>query len=581
MRNISEDYKQQRYRIFSKALNLPLPDRRAFLDQACGNDTTLRREVEALLATENQPTADGVLNTLAPVKFANVLAQNQEATAMSSQPLILNGRYEIPDPSQPLGEGGFGKVYLAHDRNLHNRRVVVKTLKLTQDPKTNEYITRKFHGDIDALSRFRHPNLVGIQDQGTLPGGDDPFFVMDLIEGESLRDAMKRGRLDFARIARIIQQAGYALSYAHERGVHHRDLKPDNIMLRREDDSVVLIDFGISTVQEWKQATRGAATDKTILVGTAEYMAPEQIRGEPEAASDIWALDVISFELLTGQLPFAVPRDAQTGQVQWPRFSEMLKAGVQARPSVLCPHLPTAAEPVILKSLVFDPPARHTEARQFGDALAAVLRTAQPDPPSQPPTEVMPSLTAEITEPLDGKAVSSGLPLPKLSWQGLRTLATPTNRIWPRLMSEAKVRGIGGKPGHAPRRFRQGDRLRLVIDSDWEGHLLLLDEGPEGIIYCLCPSLFALDTRLCRVRSELPQSGACDDAFEITGDTLGREHLLAIVSDVPLGLDWLPRDPQQPARVLNQGDINVLLARLRGLDRDRWMVLSAYFDVVA
>lgn len=71
------------------------------------------------------------------------------------------------------------------------------------------------------------------------------------------------------------------------------------------------------------------------------------------------------------------------------------------------------------------------------------------------------------------------------------------------------------------------------------------------------------------------------DAFEITGDTTGREHLLAIVSDAPLGLDWLPRDPQQPARVLNQNDINLLLSRLRGLDRNRWMALSTYFDVVA
>lgn len=429
--------------------------------------------------------------------------------------MILNGRYLIPDPGQPFKEGGFGKVYLAQDLNLHSRQVIVKTLKPTNDLKTDEYMKQKFHGDIDALTRFRHPNLIGILDQGTLPDSGDPFFVMDWIEGESLRDAMKRGRLDFARIARIIQQAGRALSYAHERGVYHRDLKPDNLMLRREDDSVVIIDFGIATVQEWKQATRGAATDKTMLVGTAEYMVPEQIRGKPEAASDIWALDVISFELLTGQLPFTVLRDANSGQVQWRRLSELHQSGVSVPLSVLCPQLPAAVEPIIRKSLAFDPPARHAEARHFGEALAVALTAkmmaAQPDASSQPATEIIPGPTAEITEPLDGNVFSPGAasavsPVHSLqSLQSLRSIASPTNRIQPRLVSEAKVRGLGGKPGSAPRRFRQGDRLRLVIDSDWGGYLLLLDEGPEGIIYCLCPSLFAPDTRLRREPIELPR----------------------------------------------------------------------------
>lgn len=556
--------------------------RAAFLDQACGGDEELRREVEARIIANQRADQEGFISTPAIAQFAKLPGQDPSGTTTGGNSMILNNRYLISDPRQPFKEGGFGKVYLAQDLNLHSRLVVVKTLKLTGDPKTDEYLKRKFRGDIDALTRFRHPHIVGILDRGTMPDSGDPFLVMDWIEGDSLRDVIRRERLDFARIARIIQQAGHALSYAHERGVHHRDLKPDNLMLRREDDSVVLIDFGIATVQEWKQATRGASPAKTMLVGTAEYMAPEQIGGEPEAASDIWALDVISFELLTGQLPFAVPRDAQTGQVQWRSFSEVLRSGVRVAPSVLCPHLPAAAEPVILKSLAFDPPARHAQAREFGDALAVALTakmmTAQSNPPSQSLTEVITKPTAEITEPINGKAVSPGVVLPTLDWQGLRSTASPTTRIWPRLVSEARVRGMGAKPQH---RYRQGDRLRLVIDSEWEGHLLLLDEGPEGIIYCLCPSLFAPDTRLRRQRSELPQAAACADAFEITGDQTGREHLLAIVSDEPLGLDWLPRDPQEPARVLSEDDTNALLARLRGLDRSHWQAFSTYFDVVA
>src|SRR5262249_2816100 len=103
---------------------------------------------------------------------------------------------------------------------------------------------------------------------------------------------------------------------------------------------------------------------------------------------------------------------------------------------------------------------------------------------------------------------------------------------------------------------------------------------PEGIIYCLCPSLFAPDTRLRRERIELPQAGTCDVAFELSGDTLGREHLLAIVSEEPLGLDWLPRDSQTPARLLNEAGIRAMLVRLRDLGQDRWVALATYFDVV-
>ena len=138
---------------------------------------------------------------------------------------------------------------------------------------------------------------------------------------------------------------------------------------------------------------------------------------------------------------------------------------------------------------------------------------------------------------------------------------------------------MGAKPGSAPRRFSQGDHLRLAVDSDWEGHLLLLDEGPEGIVYCLCPSLFAPDTHLRRGFSELPQPGACDNAFEITGEVYGREYLLAIVSDEPLGLDWQSNDPQQPARELSQSDLDTLSARLRALDESRWRAFTTHFEI--
>ena len=128
-------------------------------------------------------------------------------------------------------------------------------------------------------------------------------------------------------------------------------------------------------------------------------------------------------------------------------------------------------------------------------------------------------------------------------------------------------------------RFRLGSRLCLVIESPQDGHLLLLDEGPEGTIYCLCSSHFASDTVLPRGRSLYPQAGSQYDAFVLTG-TPGREELLAIISDAPLGLDWMPGNAKDPARVLSHADIRALLARLQRLDSNRWTALSTYFDVM-
>ena len=109
---------------------------------------------------------------------------------------------------------------------------------------------------------------------------------------------------------------------------------------------------------------------------------------------------------------------------------------------------------------------------------------------------------------------------------------------------------------------------------------MLLDEGPEGIIYCLCPSWFAPDTRLRAGRSYLPQEGSRYDSFAVTGKP-GREHLLAIITEEPLGLDWMPSDPKIPVRTLSQDDINTLLKTLQDLEGDCWTALSTYFDLLA
>jgi RNA polymerase sigma factor (TIGR02999 family) len=288
-----------------------------------------------------------------------------EALAMSEKPMILNNRYSI---ERELGRVGLGVVYLAHDLKLHSRRVVVKVLQ--EEIGYNDYWKRKFRQEIEALARFENPHIVGILDIGELPGGES-FFIMAYVEGVNLRSVMKGEGMEFARVVRLVRQIGQAPSYAHDRFVYHRDLKPGNIMLQRAEDEefIILIDFGTATVKESQPATRST---KTAITGTPEYMAPEQTRGEPSAASDIYALGVIAYEMLTGRQPFAVPRN-ERGEPLLAELYKVQQAGVKVRPKDLRSDLPEAAQAAILKALSFDPKDRHPRARDFSEALARAL----------------------------------------------------------------------------------------------------------------------------------------------------------------------------------------------------------------
>jgi hypothetical protein len=192
----------------------------------------------------------------------------------------------------------------------------------------------------------------------------------------------------------------------------------------------------------------------------------------------------------------------------------------------------------------------------------------------------------EVPNAVPAQPIARPTPLAQ-GLEGLRALARFTDQIWPvpadrvhRGITRSGLRDLGAPQDDVQHGHRLGSRVCLAIESDRTGHLLLLDEGPSGKIYCLCPSSFAPDTRLAVGRTYLPQRGARYDAFEVSGQP-GREHLLAILTDEPLGLDWMPNDQNVPARVLSPADINTLLARLRELEGDRWTALSTYFDVIA
>jgi hypothetical protein len=271
-------------------------------------------------------------------------------------------RYRIV---RELGRGGIGIVYLAHDLQLHSRPVVIKVLQQAVEESANSaWFRKKFQQEIEALARINHPGIIGVLDSGKLDDGK-PFFVMPFVEGISLRSAMIQRQFTLPRLAEIVRQISNALSAAHDKGVWHRDLKPENIMLERfsEDEELVrIIDFGIASV---KASQVSPLKSGTHVVGTPGYMAPEQLRGNPTAASDIYALGIITWELLTGTLPFN-----ETSLVE---LYEAQKSGVSMRPTQLRTDLPESVNQVLMKVLAFAEEDRFSQAREFGEAMAQAL----------------------------------------------------------------------------------------------------------------------------------------------------------------------------------------------------------------
>jgi serine/threonine protein kinase len=273
---------------------------------------------------------------------------------------ILNGRYLIQNE---IKRGGMGVVYLALDQQLHSRPVVIKVL--LEEAFQSEYVVQKFRQEVEALSRIDHPGIVGIIDAGELQNGK-PFIIMQYVEGVTLRSAISPEGMNLERAAELLKQIGRALAAAHNRGILHRDLKPDNIMLQNlghGEEQVKIIDFGIAKV---KDSVIAPSTSLNLSPGTVAYMAPEQLNGRPiTAATDIYALGAITYEMVTGRKPF----NPETGF----ELLQMQQSGVRVKPADLRPSLPGKAQDVILKALSFAPVDRHPTPREFADAFAAAI----------------------------------------------------------------------------------------------------------------------------------------------------------------------------------------------------------------
>jgi tetratricopeptide (TPR) repeat protein len=288
--------RQQEEEIFEAAVQLPPPQRAAYLETACGADAVLRERIEHLLSALER--ANPLLKEAPPSGSQGFLVSAQSV----EKPGDRIGRYKL---LEQIGEGGCGVVYVAEQEEPVRRRVALKIIKLGMDTKQ---VIARFDAERQALAMMDHPNIAKIHDAGATETGR-PYFVMELVRGVRITDYCDQNQLPPRERLDLFIQICRAIQHAHQKGVIHRDIKPSNILVTVNDGVAVpkVIDFGIA------KATQGRLTDQTVytafeqFIGTPAYMSPEQASMtslDIDTRSDIYSLGVLLYELLTGKTPF-------------------------------------------------------------------------------------------------------------------------------------------------------------------------------------------------------------------------------------------------------------------------------------
>lgn len=283
-----------------------------------------------------------------------------------SLPRLLGGRYQL---DAKLGAGGMGVVYRASDLTMH-RSVAVKLIRGVDGVALDEEVAGRFLREAKNTARIQHEHIIEVFDLGRSDQGD-MYFVMELLEGESLSSKLRRdGKLPVSVAVHIARQMCAALNVAHAAGIIHRDLKPANVMLIERagrGDYVKVLDFGVAKSYTPDQQTQ--LTHTGMLVGTVEYMAPEQIMGRTvDGRTDIYALGVVMYRMFTGKAPF---RDGGV--------PALIHAHLNVFPKPMtdtAPEIPGALDRVVLRCLAKQPEQRYESMEEVSRALASALEPA-------------------------------------------------------------------------------------------------------------------------------------------------------------------------------------------------------------
>jgi serine/threonine protein kinase len=327
-------------------------ERAAFLKEACRDDEELRREVESLLAHEK--SAVDFIEAPAFEVVARLMAHDKVDRSETDR-LLIGKTIAHFRVLEKLGAGGMGEVYRARDVRL-DRIVAIKVLP--RGELANEEAQRRFQREARLISKLSHPHICTIYDVGS--EGGLQFIVMEYLEGETLASRLARGPLPFAQILQHGIEIADALEKAHRAGIIHRDLKPGNIMLTKA--GAKLLDFGLARIARPEPAAtmsaiagqptvESAVTGTGSIIGTLQYMAPEQLEGrETDARTDIFAFGSVLYEMATGQRAFQ-------GKSQ----ASMIAAILSSEPTPLLqlsPLSPPALDRLVRTCLAKDPDQR-------------------------------------------------------------------------------------------------------------------------------------------------------------------------------------------------------------------------------
>lgn len=318
---------------------------------------------------------------------------------MTAEPRVLSGRYRI---DELIGRGGMASVYRGYDLTL-GRVVAVKVLQ--RDLANDSAFRTRFRLEAQAASRMSHPTIVRVYDAGedseAAPDGSlhpVPFIVMELVDGELLKDVIAQGPVPVEDAVRYVDGILEALEYSHRAGVVHRDIKPGNVMVS-SSGQVKVMDFGIARAVSDSSST---VAETTQILGTAAYFSPEQAKGEPvDGRADLYSAGVVLYELVAGRQPF---RGESPVAVAYQHVSETPLA-----PSEINESVPRSLDAVALRALAKDPFQRFQDAASFREALDATIDGKSPS------KRQVGALTSELYGPNPRQAAETARSLRQLS----------------------------------------------------------------------------------------------------------------------------------------------------------------------
>jgi serine/threonine protein kinase len=428
--------------IYNSALEVGASEREDFLAVACAGDDELRQEVLSLLSSAE--CDDSFMEE--PALSLGLALMGMEHESLTGE---FVGRYKL---LELLGRGGMGEVYLAHEPRL-NRRLAIKLLPAYLDGDRER--GHRFEQEARAASAISHPNVAHIYEIGEAQGRR--YITMEYVRGRTLRQALKQGPMEAREALEVAIQVASALAAAHEAGVVHRDIKPENIMLHT-DGYVKVLDFGLAKLVEngsyvsdpEAMPLPSLHTEPEMLMGTANYMSPEQIRRHPaDQRSDLWSLGVVLYEMLAGRRPFRGSEPSEVIVSILEREPESLEKRVQGAPTQL--------QPVITRALQKDRDKRYQTAAE----MAADLREIS----LQLKTPVRPHSASLSLEPQSQQLGTVSLPrAQETQWpEDPATAEQPTTTIERANIEAVPAAAILPRPRTPASRFKRESVLALAL----------------------------------------------------------------------------------------------------------------------